>query len=437
MAHDTGFAETRRGFLGYIGSAAFAAVSGCQGNRPASGTIESTQGSPSTTAATTQGGRTSTTTSVSDGDVGSWPTFQYDYANTGHTTDVAGPKTRISERWVAQFDAETTQLIRSSPTIADGTVFVGSGPTVYAIDVADGVVQWQTSTDGIVDGAPLVTDGGVFANTRNGTLYRLGRSDGSVKWAFETGLPNPENRPSAPTLSRDGVLLGTANGLWAVDRDTGEERWHVLNEETTGSWSRIHSVPAVVDDTIYVGHPTGVYALTASDGGVVWRTDIPEDVYVSSPAVADGRVFIGARDGSLYVLDSETGERITRLVNEFDPTLPGSPSDEITTSPAVADGVVVAGSEDYHVYAWDVESEERLWRFPVGGRCYTSPAVADGVVYAGGVAGQLFGIDLRTGEERFRVHSSGQIIDSSPAVLDGLVCVVNHHGHVVMVEGQP
>jgi outer membrane protein assembly factor BamB len=56
--------------------------------------------------------------------------------------------------------------------------------------------------------------------------------------------------------------------------------------------------------------------------------------------IAGGRVYIGSSDGKLYVLDSESGKKLS----EFDAGA------GLTTSPAVASGRVVIGSQDGRLY---------------------------------------------------------------------------------------
>src|ERR1700691_3556891 len=54
----------------------------------------------------------------------------------------------------------------------------------------------------------------------------------------------------------------------------------------------------------------------------------------------------------------------------------------VSSSPAVADGVVYVGSNDGNVYALDAKTGANLWSFTTGGGA-SSPAVVDGVVYVG------------------------------------------------------
>jgi outer membrane protein assembly factor BamB len=54
----------------------------------------------------------------------------------------------------------------------------------------------------------------------------------------------------------------------------------------------------------------------------------------------------------------------------------------VLSSPAVADGVVYVGSDDVKIYALDASSGTRLWFFRTGRPVdHSSPAVANGMVY--------------------------------------------------------
>ena len=72
---------------------------------------------------------------------------------------------------------------------------------------------------------------------------------------------------------------------------TGPESNKVLWSYTTGSC--IWSSPAVADGKVYVGSfDDRVYCLDALNGSQVWNYTTEGDIF-SSPAVADGRVYVG------------------------------------------------------------------------------------------------------------------------------------------------
>ena len=80
----------------------------------------------------------------------------------------------------------------------------------------------------------------------------------------------------------------------------------------------------------------------------------------------------------------------TRIVTP-ESTPVGHPSDErlwlydtdssVFSSPAVVDGVVYVGSRDGYVYALDALTGGARWSYETNGEVYSSPAVVEGVVY--------------------------------------------------------
>ena len=72
---------------------------------------------------------------------------------------------------------------------------------------------------------------------------------------------------------------------------------------------------------------------------VVWAFDTGRDVD-ASPAVADGRVYIGSDSKKLYCLDAQTGNSIWEFMA----------GGVMRSSPVVAGGYVYAGSHDRRLY---------------------------------------------------------------------------------------
>lgn len=427
----------RRRFLALL---AISGLGGC-GERstgemtpePSRTTVRPTETDAATTTASTTDPAQASTSDPGIGS-GAWPRFQHDAQNTGHSADIAGPKQDVEARW--QFDTGD-HLVRSSPVIADRTVYVGAGPAVYALDLESGEKRWRVDVDAPVIAAPTAVDNAIYAVSRVGTAYRLDAADGRVRWRYRSGIDQQAHRPAAPAVGVDHVVFGTSNGLLAVDRTTGRKAWSALTTAETGVHGAVEATPGLQGDVLYVGHASGMYALSQADGAIIWRTPMEAHGVASSPAVTDADVFVGARDGNVYRFDRESGDRLGRYENEFDPTLHEEVSNEITTSPAVADGVVYAGSEDFHAYAWDVDTGERRWRHTVGGRCYTSPAIVDGVVHVGGIGSILWGLDAETGDVKWSYEATDQLVDSSPAVVEGVVVIGDGAGvlHAIVEAG--
>ena len=100
-------------------------------------------------------------------------------------------------------------------------------------------------------------------------------------------------------------------------------------------------------------------------------------------------VSLGA--GSLWVLAAVVVAQIQGCGGGNDwldaPTRPAkwtyATGGEVRSSPAVADGLVFVGSSKAKLHAVDAATGEAKWTYATGGAVRSSPAVADGVVFVG------------------------------------------------------
>jgi hypothetical protein len=81
--------------------------------------------------------------------------------------------------------------------------------------------------------------------------------------------------------------------------------------------------------------------LNAVSGGLIWSYTTSGNVF-SSPAVADGKVFVGSYDNKLYCLNAVSGELIWSYTT----------GNYVTSSPVVVDGRVYVGSRDNSIYCF-------------------------------------------------------------------------------------
>ncbi len=151
-----------------------------------------------------------------------------------------------------------------------------------------------------------------------------------------------------------------------------------------------------------------------------WTFDAGAAIY-SSPVVAYGRVYVGARDKKLYCLDAFTGALLWSFTAE----------DWIDATPAVADGRVFVASRDGNLYAFDALTGALQWSYKTSSRDVASAVFYAGEVYAatGNPKRLLYVLDARTGAFHRSVTLS-QFTASSP-VLDknaGLVYLGTNDG---------
>jgi outer membrane protein assembly factor BamB len=204
----------------------------------------------------------------------------------------------------------------------------------------------------------------------------------------------------------------------------------------------IVSSPAVANGIVYLGsYDHFVYAINQSDGKQLWAFKTQGRV-TSSPAVFAGKVFVGSYDGNLYALDAKTGEQRWKFAfageHRFTaPHLHGSmpvaefmpdPFDFFLSSPTIVQDTLYIGSGDGNVYALDIESGALRWKFKTGNVVHATPAVANDTVYVGSWDSYFYALDAKTGKERWRFKTGedrdiyNQVgIQSSAVIAGGLV----------------
>jgi outer membrane protein assembly factor BamB len=338
---------------------------------------------------------------------------------------------------------ETGGPVRSSPAISGDKVFVGSTDgKLYALERETGLESWQVDVFSPVSSSPAIAQGIVVFGSRDGSFHAVDARSGDPVWQVRTGDLLPwewgfegwDVYTASPVVVDSTVIFGAGDGVvYAVDIRTGEELWQFV---TAG---RIRSTPAVDAGVVYVGSADGLaYALELGTGNEVWRfeTDghsmvseehgVDRKSIIASPAVENENVYVGSRDGFLYVLDRETGAERLRISHEGSWAM---------SSPAILDRVVYAGTSDGRfVHAVDAASGDELWRFVGEGYTWSSPAVTQNTVYIGDGGGYLRAVALGSGEERWS-FKVGDGVYSSPVVDDGIVFFGADDGNVYALHG--
>lgn len=367
--------------------------------------------------------------------------FRGDPAHTGVYTD-PGPAAGAVVRWRYQADG----TVRSSPAVTGRLVYVGTAGALLALDRADGTVRWRYDAGSPLPSSPAVADGVVVIGARDGSIHAVDAATGARRWSTPPvkALPLPWGKEgwdywvSSPVVVGDTVLMGTPDGrLTAFDLESGDVRW------SADLGARTRSSPAVADGIVYIGDDAGiVHAVRLADGREVWRHETigaglssaesgwdPVSLQ-ASPAVADGRVFIGSRDGGVYALDARTGKRL--WYTDY-----GAPW--VVTSAAVRGDRLWIGSSDGHfVAALDAKTGKELWRTGLGARVFASPTLAGRTLYVADHDGHVRALDPETGARRWSFDAGrGVMIQSSPVPADSTLYFGTDDGSVYALTASP
>ena len=291
--------------------------------------------------------------------------------------------------------------------------FGGDDGNIYAVEAETGRQLWKRATGGPAPSTPAIANGMVYAGSYDGKFYALDAQTGAVRWKFATegerrfeakgihGL-QPKNQTiadqydvflSSPVVAQGAVYFGSGDGhLYALDAASGELKWKFKTGDV------IHASPAYADGVLYVGSwDSFFYAVDAATGQEKWRFHGGEDPVIhnqvgfqSSAAVVGGLVYVGCRDSNLYALDAATGQEKWRFNNAMS---------WVISSPAVAQGKVFFATSDsslYHVV--DAATGKAVLQQQDKAYMFSSPTVVGDVVLIGVLNGTLEARDLRNGE---------------------------------------
>jgi outer membrane protein assembly factor BamB len=189
-----------------------------------------------------------------------------------------------------------------------------------------------------------------------------------------------EDWPQWRGLHRDGTAVGFPEPKAWPEKLT--LKWKVAVGEG-------HSSPVVADGRIYVharqGDREAVTALRPENGQTIWQESYAAPYTMnpaaashgkgvkSTPVVEDGRIFTFGISGILSCFDAKTGKPQWR--KEF-----GSPDFGVATSPVVDRGLVivyVGGNTQGALTAFDAATGAEKWSWKGDGPAYASPIVVE------------------------------------------------------------
>ena len=272
---------------------------------------------------------------------------------------------------------KTKGPVISSVVVDNGAAYFGSDDrNLYAVDAATGAKKWTFGTDGQIRSTPAVSDGAVFFISYDSKVYSLDAATGAKKWEYLTA---GDRRFEAKNLHGCVPATQTMPDFWDV----------------------YESSPAVVDGVAYVGAADGLYALDANTGALLWKCTTG-DVVHSSPAVVGGVVYFGSWDTFFYALDAKTGAEKWRFKTGDDPQT--SNHKGIQSSPVVKDGIVYFGCRDARLYALDAATGAKKWEFDNnGGWINCTPLVTEGTVwFVTSIPSLFIALDAATGEVKMK-----------------------------------
>ncbi|MDI6751298.1 MAG: PQQ-binding-like beta-propeller repeat protein, partial [bacterium] len=221
-----------------------------------------------------------------------------------------------------------------SPAVSSGIAYFALSNGVYALCCDDGKILWAyNEIEGSLYSAPAIANNSVYLGDDSGNIYAIDKFTGNLKWKCK--LPNGARLYSSLTIDRGIVYAGSRDGkIYRIESTgTGATGFAVYDAK-----SPINPTPAIYNNAIYFGADNGrVYCLeiigTASTEK--WRSFPTDGPIKGQVAIADNLVFVASADGYIYGLNAANGGK------EWSYQIGKSQS-----SPAIANGRVYITSED-------------------------------------------------------------------------------------------
>jgi len=212
------------------------------------------------------------------------PTGQYSEPVVGEDILYLTGRTGTEEYVYALQPADGATLWRTKvhasylpPTLEGSDVYVGSASdSLSALRDRDGALSWQITLDSL----PFLTadSGVVYASTFGGQLYALDARSGTQRWCYQTetlleAAPSVSNgivyaslgAPNVEVVPGEGTAVLAPGGLLALRGSDGMPLWHLPFD------IGVAATPTLLNGAVFTGSAdANVYAVRAADGTRLW-----------------------------------------------------------------------------------------------------------------------------------------------------------------------
>lgn len=362
--------------------------------------------------------------------------FKYNAALTGESNEK--PVYKLDG---IKYKFHTGGAVRSTPAVANGLVYFGSGDGYfYAIDSKSGAEKWKFKTGAAVHSSPAVTAVAAYFTSRDNNLYAVSAFTGKLLWKYNLGKDLGDenywdNYGSSPIIDKGALYIGGGSGyLFAFNINAQKLLWKY------NAGARIKTAVAVSGNHVVFGANSGyVISVDKATGKLQWQfaSDGVKYSFESgnndrksifcNPAIADGVVITGGRDGVVYAIDLETGKEKWRNDHKG-PWILGAAIKNKTA--------YIACGSDYLVQALDLNTGAEKWKFKAPSAIFSSISIVGDMLYFTDVdvSGNLHAVDAATGVEKW-CFPIGNKSFCTPVVKDGIVYCGSENGMLYALKG--
>jgi len=225
-----------------------------------------------------------------------------------------------------------------------------------------------------------------------------------------------------------------------------------FNAITATKWqfktgASVRSSPTFAQGMVYAGSADGtLYCLHAATGKKIWSFNAGSAIH-SSPAVTAGKVIFTDKKNRLYALQKTTGVKIWQ--SDLQPDQPYAWGfDYYQSSPLVQAGTIYVGSGSGAVYALNEVDGKIKWRFASASLVRSSPTLYQNTLYFGDLSGKVYALNAQTGQKKWQFSTTGDTIRNEPlgndykavmasvAIKDNIAVVGGRDGFLYAIDTQ-
>lgn len=219
--------------------------------------------------------------------------------------------------------------ISSTPAIRGEVIFVANDAgTVSACTRADKIYYWKATTYGAVSADLVADENGVYAASRDQSLYLLDLEHGNVRWRARFSGPLYDAPMVTPELAfqycPDDGLVAVETAVVGVDR---RQRWKLPQGRLALTVDEQHVyVLTTASDVLVVKLKDGKIEHTVPTGGFT----------LGMPAIESNTIFLASPDGRLFCARPRGVPFLRRadVLAALRPPGAPEPTEEPTTQPA-------------------------------------------------------------------------------------------------------
>lgn len=210
---------------------------------------------------------------------------------------------------------------------------------------------------------------------------------GDLFLIFAIGLPENDQQSRRETK---GEII-------TLDLETGNLAWRYKTETSFS-----HSIPLVVNSTVFVGDDAGfIHAIDEKSGKGIWKKDLKAKEIHSSPTFGEGLIFIGTEgnldsktaneiESFMYALKFESGETMWRFPIKKVSARGSGYQDLIHATAAYKDGKIYFGVENGRYYSLDANTGRLIWEKSGFGWFTTASSLDEENIYTGNWDGNIY-----------------------------------------------